>query len=127
MSHFEFDAVIKVLYKEASSFQKLIQRQQSFILKNLELKDIYASTFMTSLDGRGFSITLLKKSDRIIKLLDDPATAPEWFLYSVPLQNLKEERRTLFVESKNAASKTNSSFTLDLLQFGPALLSAANH
>jgi dihydroxyacetone kinase len=35
-------------------------------------------TFMTSLNGLGFSITLLKLSDHILQLLDDQAEAVGW-------------------------------------------------
>lgn len=33
---------------------------------------------MTSLDGKGFSITLLKASSEMLDALDAPATSPGW-------------------------------------------------
>ncbi|EPS42004.1 hypothetical protein H072_4027 [Dactylellina haptotyla CBS 200.50] len=38
----------------------------------------YIGPFMTSLDGPGFSVTLLKLDDETIKLLDEPTNAPAW-------------------------------------------------
>ncbi|KAF3936687.1 hypothetical protein ABW19_dt0200291 [Dactylella cylindrospora] len=38
----------------------------------------FAGTFMTSLDGPGFSVTILKLDDEILSLLDDPTNAPAW-------------------------------------------------
>ena len=40
---------------------------------------LMVGTFLTSLDGPGFSITLLRLDDpEILSLLDDPTTAPAW-------------------------------------------------
>lgn len=38
----------------------------------------YAGAFMTSLDNKGFSITLLNANDEIIQYLDVPAYTPGW-------------------------------------------------
>ncbi|CRG85123.1 hypothetical protein PISL3812_02256 [Talaromyces islandicus] len=39
---------------------------------------LYSGSFMTSLDGKGFSITLLKASAQMLEALDAPATTPGW-------------------------------------------------
>ncbi|KAE8366036.1 dihydroxyacetone kinase [Aspergillus caelatus] len=39
---------------------------------------IYSGAFMTSLDGKGFSITLLQTTPQILTALDEPATTPGW-------------------------------------------------
>ncbi|KAB8211592.1 dihydroxyacetone kinase [Aspergillus parasiticus] len=39
---------------------------------------VYSGAFMTSLDGKGFSITLLQTTPQIITALDEPATTPGW-------------------------------------------------
>ncbi|KAJ5279246.1 hypothetical protein N7478_004618 [Penicillium angulare] len=53
------------------------------VVQQLELRDykpvgIFSGSFMTSLDGKAFSITLLKASSQILKALDAPASAPGW-------------------------------------------------
>ncbi|KAJ6261277.1 Dihydroxyacetone kinase [Drechslerella dactyloides] len=38
----------------------------------------FVGTFMTSLDGPGFSVTLLNLDDNLLPLLDEPTAAPAW-------------------------------------------------
>ncbi|KAL2829570.1 Dak1 domain-containing protein [Aspergillus pseudoustus] len=51
-------------------------------LRGLQPTRIFAGTFMTSLDSKGFSITLLKASDKLLEYLDVPTFAPGWSVSS---------------------------------------------
>ncbi|KAF3909655.1 hypothetical protein AA313_de0207594 [Arthrobotrys entomopaga] len=55
-------------------FQQVLKTKYNFrILRK------FIGTFMTSLDGPGFSVTILKLDDEeILNLLDEPTTAPAW-------------------------------------------------
>lgn len=46
--------------------------------RGIETSRILSGTFMTSLDGPGFSITLLKAAPEMLKLLDAPTDATGW-------------------------------------------------
>ncbi|KAK6538948.1 hypothetical protein TWF694_010498 [Orbilia ellipsospora] len=63
---------INVIAEEV--FQQISKTKYSFkVLRK------FIGTFMTSLDGPGFSVTILKLDDReILHLLDEPTTAPAW-------------------------------------------------
>ncbi|RFN44457.1 dak2-dihydroxyacetone kinase [Fusarium flagelliforme] len=46
--------------------------------KDVRIERSLVGTFVTSLDGPGFSVTLLSLDDELTKLLDAPTTAPAW-------------------------------------------------
>ncbi|KAJ5729722.1 uncharacterized protein N7483_004230 [Penicillium malachiteum] len=52
---------------------------------------IYSGSFMTSLDGKGFSITLLEATSQMLEALDAPATTPGWSITPRPQQAYGEE------------------------------------
>ncbi|KAK6354883.1 hypothetical protein TWF696_004014 [Orbilia brochopaga] len=55
-----------------------VLRQLSDKSPTLTVVRKYVGTFMTSLDGPGFSVTILKLDDELLPLLDDPTAAPSW-------------------------------------------------
>ncbi|RAH67461.1 dihydroxyacetone kinase [Aspergillus aculeatinus CBS 121060] len=65
VSNLEFSAVTKVVIARLGE-------------RNLHPRRVYAGAYMTSLDGKGFSITLLKASKAMIQALDAPASSPGW-------------------------------------------------
>ncbi|RAL01121.1 Dak1-domain-containing protein [Aspergillus ibericus CBS 121593] len=65
VSNIEFSAVTKTV----------VDRLDRRGLKPIR---IYSGSFMTSLDGKGFSITLLKASPQMLEALDAPAITPGW-------------------------------------------------
>lgn len=46
--------------------------------KHVVIDRSLVGTFVTSLDGPGFSVTLMKLDDELVGLLDAPTTAPAW-------------------------------------------------
>ena len=46
--------------------------------KDVRIERSLVGTFVTSLDGPGFSVTLLSLDDELTELLDAPTTAPAW-------------------------------------------------
>lgn len=46
--------------------------------RNIHIERSLVGTFITSLDGPGFSVTLLLLDDELTDLLDAPTTAPAW-------------------------------------------------
>jgi len=46
--------------------------------RGIEPDRVFSGTFMTSLDGPGFSITLLKATADILSYIDAPTAAPGW-------------------------------------------------
>ncbi|KAK7429350.1 Dihydroxyacetone kinase 2 [Neonectria magnoliae] len=53
------------------------------VVRQLTARDVHidrslVGTFVTSLDGPGFSTTLLQLDDELVSLLDAPTTAPAW-------------------------------------------------
>lgn len=49
-----------------------------FDSEKIQIARFYSGTYMTSLDGHGISVTVLKADDQMIKYLDAPAEAPGW-------------------------------------------------
>jgi hypothetical protein len=49
---------------------------------------------MTSLDNKGFSITLLNANDEIVQYLDVPAYTPGWTITGAPQAGLKKAQAT---------------------------------
>ena len=47
-------------------------------LRSIIVKRFMFGTFVTALDGPGFSVTLLGLDDELLSLLDAPTTAPSW-------------------------------------------------
>lgn len=48
------------------------------LLRDMEMARSLVGTFVTSLDGPGFSVTLLRLDHELEELLDAPTTAPAW-------------------------------------------------
>jgi dihydroxyacetone kinase len=46
--------------------------------RGIKIERSLAGTFVTSLDGPGFSVTVLQLDDGLVELLDAPTTAPAW-------------------------------------------------
>ena len=46
--------------------------------RKITLSRVFSGTFMSSLDGRGFSITLLRANSEMLKYLDAPSNAVGW-------------------------------------------------
>ncbi|PYI32743.1 dihydroxyacetone kinase [Aspergillus indologenus CBS 114.80] len=65
ISNLEFSAMTKVVVGRLGK-------------RSLHPRRVYAGAYMTSLDGKGFSITLLKASKAMIQALDAPASTPGW-------------------------------------------------
>lgn len=51
---------------------------KQLIVRDIQIKRSLVGTFVTSLDGPGFSVTLLSLDDELTELLDAPTTAPAW-------------------------------------------------
>jgi dihydroxyacetone kinase len=51
---------------------------KQLVEKDVRIERSLIGTFVTSLDGPGFSVTLLSLDDELMKLLDAPTTAPAW-------------------------------------------------
>ncbi|KAF1752496.1 hypothetical protein GCK72_019051 [Caenorhabditis remanei] len=49
-----------------------------FADQKIEITRFYSGTYMTSLDGHGISVTVMRVDDLMIRYLDAPATAPGW-------------------------------------------------
>ncbi|KAJ6014374.1 hypothetical protein N7540_008965 [Penicillium herquei] len=65
VSNIEFSAMTKVV----------VDRLER---RGIKPTRIYSGSFMTSLDGKGFSITLLEANSQMLEALDAPATTPGW-------------------------------------------------
>ncbi|KAF3390743.1 Dihydroxyacetone kinase 1 [Talaromyces pinophilus] len=65
VSNLEFSAITKIVIDRLGT-------------RNIVPVRTYAGAFMTSLDNKGFSITLLNANDEIIQYLDLPAYTPGW-------------------------------------------------
>jgi dihydroxyacetone kinase len=61
---------------ETSVIAEEVHRQLD--LRSIIVKRFMFGTFVTALDGPGFSVTLLGLDDEILSLLDAPTTAPGW-------------------------------------------------
>ncbi|KAF3907923.1 hypothetical protein ABW21_db0204075 [Orbilia brochopaga] len=59
-------------------FRQLSDESGDGNLKHPVIVRKYVGTFMTSLDGPGFSVTILKVDDELLGLLDEPTAAPAW-------------------------------------------------
>lgn len=51
---------------------------QQLEMRSIIVKRFMFGTFVTALDGPGFSVTLLGLDDELLSLLDAPTTAPGW-------------------------------------------------
>ncbi|KAF5022478.1 hypothetical protein F66182_5450 [Fusarium sp. NRRL 66182] len=51
---------------------------KQLVLRGVHVDRSLVGTFVTSLDGPGFSVTLLSLDDELTELLDAPTTAPAW-------------------------------------------------
>ncbi|KPM34506.1 Dihydroxyacetone kinase 2 [Neonectria ditissima] len=51
---------------------------QQLVARDVAIDRSLVGTFVTSLDGPGFSTTLLRLDDELARLLDAPTTAPAW-------------------------------------------------
>jgi hypothetical protein len=51
--------------------------------RGINASRIFSGTFMTSLDGPGFSITLLKANQEILECIDAPVIASGWTVPSI--------------------------------------------
>ncbi|PIC25620.1 hypothetical protein B9Z55_018482 [Caenorhabditis nigoni] len=49
-----------------------------FEMEKMKVARFYSGTYMTSLDGHGISVTVLRADKSMIKYLDAPANAPGW-------------------------------------------------
>lgn len=49
-----------------------------FADQKMEVTRFYSGIYMTSLDGHGISVTVMRADDMMIEYLDAPATAPGW-------------------------------------------------
>lgn len=56
--------------------------------QKIEVIRFYSGTYMTSLDGHGISVTVLRADDSMIEYLDAPAKAPGW----IPAQSVGKIR-----------------------------------
>ncbi|KAF3917937.1 hypothetical protein ABW20_dc0109919 [Dactylellina cionopaga] len=80
-----------------------VLRQLSSHKHNFQILRKYVGLFMTSLDGPGFSVTILKLDDETLKLLDEPTTAPAWpKQYSHKDDDSVESRITQYSPPKKA-------------------------
>jgi dihydroxyacetone kinase len=51
---------------------------KQLVERGIHIERSLVGTFVTSLDGPGFSVTLLSLDDELTELLDAPTTAPAW-------------------------------------------------
>ncbi|KAF9767327.1 hypothetical protein IL306_000117 [Fusarium sp. DS 682] len=51
---------------------------RQLVQRSIQIERSLVGTFVTSLDGPGFSVTLLSLDDELTELLDAPTTAPAW-------------------------------------------------
>lgn len=51
---------------------------RQLVARDITIDRSLVGTFVTSLDGPGFSTTLLQLDDELVELLDAPTTAPAW-------------------------------------------------
>ncbi|CAK7236687.1 hypothetical protein SEUCBS140593_009703 [Sporothrix eucalyptigena] len=84
-----------------------------------------SGTYMTSLNGPGFSITLLRATSQMVQLLDAPTTAVNW----IPATNIYSDASEIEAESASAESEVEegapSGILLDRELFQKAVAVAA--
>ncbi|PYH76298.1 dihydroxyacetone kinase [Aspergillus uvarum CBS 121591] len=95
ISNLEFSAMTKVVVGRLSN-------------RSLHPRRVYAGAYMTSLDGKGFSITLLKASKAMIQALDAPASTPGWTAHQ-HLETSPVARRLSVVEEQAERMDSGSS------------------
>ncbi|CAO4378749.1 unnamed protein product [Caenorhabditis nigoni] len=77
-----------------------------FESEKMKVAKFYSGTYMTSLDGHGISVTVLKADESMIKYLDAPANAPGW-IPSLSHRNKAEQPHS----DKNARIEVESTET----------------
>ncbi|KAM5346820.1 hypothetical protein ACJ41O_009825 [Fusarium nematophilum] len=95
--------------------------------RGVEPSRVYSGTFMTSLNGPGFSITLLRADGEIIQYLDAPTAAPGWTVSFKSSAKPNQARRS-FGSTDNAPGGTTASSQpsakVDPRSFQSAIVSA---
>lgn len=73
---------------EISVIAEEVHRQLE--LRSIIVKRFMFGTFVTALDGPGFSVTVLGLDDELLSLLDAPTTAPSWpkSILTVPIDSV---------------------------------------
>ncbi|OKL61787.1 hypothetical protein UA08_02212 [Talaromyces atroroseus] len=67
---------VHIVGKPTTDFTDRVDQVE--VAARLKPTRLYSGTFMTSLDGKGFSITLLKANSEMLEALDAPASTPGW-------------------------------------------------
>ncbi|UMM33972.1 hypothetical protein L5515_007250 [Caenorhabditis briggsae] len=77
-----------------------------FEMEKMKVTRFYSGTYMTSLDGHGISVTVLRADESMMKYLDAPAKAPGW-VPSLSHRNQAEQSHS----DKNAPIEVKSTGT----------------
>ncbi|TVY93805.1 Dihydroxyacetone kinase [Lachnellula willkommii] len=89
-------------------------------LRNITISRVLSGTFMTSLDGPGFSITLLKATSEMVEYIDAPTSAVGWCGPSfAPFvwENQASRQVSALNEPKALGITVESEFKLDVSAF----------
>lgn len=80
VSELEFGGIATQVVKALgmSRVHMLDEKTKSLGIRGFKLSKVLSGTYMTSLDGPGFSITLLKATTEMLKHIDAPTTASGW-------------------------------------------------
>lgn len=80
VSELEFGGIATQVVKAVgmSRVHMLDEKTKSLGIRGVKLSKLLSGTYMTSLDGPGFSITLLKATTEMLKHIDAPTTASGW-------------------------------------------------
>jgi dihydroxyacetone kinase len=77
---------------EMGVLTRALLRSATRVRGGLRVERLLVGVYMTSLDMRGFSVSVLEVDDTLLALLDAPTSAPGWIPASTPAASLADTR-----------------------------------
>lgn len=113
VSNIEFSAMTKIVVDRLGKldvsfmFLPLLTDLINADKQGLKPTRLYSGSFMTSLDGKGFSITLLKANAQMLEALNAPATTPGWSITPRLSENHPQARYKVPLDTSHQESSSN--------------------